>query len=95
MACLQKTKLFMIWEPKSYNNQNERQPHMRSQDLRIWDQNYGTRLPGNRVRWVTLTMNGWNSWLSTGLDQIMILLRDIPFDLPFVPYMCVLETISL
>ena len=44
---------------------------------------------------MTLTMNDWNSWLSTGLDQIMILLRDIFFDLLFVPYMRVLETISL
>ena len=42
-----------------------------------------------------LTMNHWNSWLSTGLDQIIILLRDISFDLPFVSYMCVLETIYL
>ena len=44
---------------------------------------------------MTLTMNDWNSWLSTGLDQIMIPLRDISIDLPFVSYMRVLETISL
>ena len=38
---------------------------------------------------MTLTMNDWNSWLSTGLDQIMILLRDISFDLLFVSHMYV------
>ena len=37
----------------------------------------------------------WNSWLSIGLDQIMILLRDISFDLLFVSHMYVLETITL
>ena len=40
-------------------------------------------------------MNYWNSWWSTGLEQIMIMLRDISFDLPFVSYMCVLETMRL
>ena len=44
---------------------------------------------------MTLTKNDWNSWLSTGLDQIMILLRDISFDLLFVSHMYVLETITL
>ena len=44
---------------------------------------------------MTFTMNDWNSWLSTGLDQIMILRKDIFYELSFLCYMCVLETISL
>ena len=75
MACLQKTKLFMIWEPRSCNNQNERQPHMHFQD----DVDY------ERLKFLIKHWAGPNHDPAQGHS----------FDLPFVSYMCVLETISL
>ena len=37
--------------------------------------------------YILFDKNGWNLWWRTGMDQIMIQLRDISFDLAVLFYM--------